>query len=585
VSSNVLPFPQPAPIGRIPDEAPAAAPTVSGDSPYTPLNLPPVETKHPMPDLGKEADPQNLGAVSHAGAVAFLADKVLRGAVQGIAQKQAHQQDQYNKKLSAQQTVFNDVSKQFHDIDHSAKAGSFTGPPGPDGQPTFVPSKEWKDAQNRVLAVWQPLMATMGEKIPQQGKGKKKQSDNPVSQVYAAAVQTGPAVFHQSPSPAERRGYLQGAQTAATQATTQGIAATAGQDTETAKARLASLIAKPDQTDQDKAEIDKIKEQLSPLPKTTGVTNMRYRKGPNGETMEYRVDPSGNEIPDTERPLSTAASVPKPLQYDPKTDQVVDVKSGKRWSVGEKGMPVEVASVFKGANSATFEKQQRALQLLGAHTDAALSSHAVQVPDPNNPGNTIWMPVGQAIKTGASGTGSAEHKGAVNEEAGLVKQELDAKKDFSNASTNLSMMLKTSDAAKKGDGSAQVGILANYLKTVVGGQGTGLRITKAEWDAAAKTRPWMTGIQATFSPAGIMTGAAIAPSQVDQMIQEVHQKTKALHETYQSAQQAAHAPKAVTPKETPETHVFDSKAWAAANPKGDVEAAKTAAKAKGYEVQ
>jgi hypothetical protein len=569
-----LPFPQLEANTPSPAEA---APTVT-DSPYTPLNLPKSETKNPMPDLGPEATPQNLGAVSHAGAVAFLADKVLRGAVQGIAQHQAHQQDQYNKKLSAQQSIYNDQSKQLHDM---AAAGVDPN------------SDEFKQAKNRVLTSWQAVMQSVGEKMPQPGKGgKKKQDDSPLAAVYQGALATGPPVFHQiAPylTPQYQAQKKQGAQTAATQATTAGIAATAGQDTETAKARLAALIAKPDQTDAEKAEVDKLKEQLSPLPKTTGVTNMRYRKGPNGETMEYRVDPSGNEIPDTERPLSAAASVPKPLQYDPKTDQVVDAKSGKRWSVGEKGMPVDVASVFKGANSATFEKQQRALQLLGAHTDAALASHAVQVPDPNNPGNTIWMPVGKAISTGASGTGSAEHKGAVNEEAGLVKQELDAKKDFNNASTNLSMMLKTSDAAKKGDGSAQVGILANYLKTVVGGQGTGLRITKAEWDAAAKTRPWITGIQATFSPAGIMTGAAIAPSQVDQMIQEVHQKTKALHETYQSAQQAAHpAKKTATPAAptgTPQTHVFDSKAWAAANPKGDVEAAKTAAKAQGYEVQ
>lgn len=120
---------------------------------------------------------------------------------------------------------------------------------------------------------------------------------------------------------------------------------------------------------------------------------------------------------------------------------------------------------------------------------------------------------------------------------GLVKQAIDAQKEYNGAFTNLSTMVKTADAAKKGDGAAQVGIISAYLKSVVGGQGTGVRITKAEWDAATGTRPLLKGIEAKFSPDGYMTGAAIAPSQVDQMTREVLAKTTALKETAKAAKQ------------------------------------------------
>ena len=195
------------PIGRIPTEDQSAAPLVPtlnpSDSPYTPLELPTVEPKQiPVPEASPE--PQNLGAVNHAGAIAYVADKILRGALQGYDFAQAHKAEQYNKKLSAQQQVYNDQARQLHAM---AVAGVDPN------------SQEFKDARNRVLASWQATMQTIGERIPQPKKSKKSQQgqasgvdqsnliqrvanhkndpQDALQAVYQGAIATGPPVFHQ----------------------------------------------------------------------------------------------------------------------------------------------------------------------------------------------------------------------------------------------------------------------------------------------------------------------------------------------------------------------------------------------------
>src|ERR1700722_10609930 len=86
------------PIGRVPVDpaltAPSESVTATGsdstslptlnpaDSPCQPLNLPQQDPKGQAP-IPQEEPVQNLGAVSHAGAIAYMADKILRGAMQG----------------------------------------------------------------------------------------------------------------------------------------------------------------------------------------------------------------------------------------------------------------------------------------------------------------------------------------------------------------------------------------------------------------------------------------------------------------------------------------------------------------------
>src|ERR1700690_2202797 len=90
-----------------PSAAPPALPTLNPeDSPYKPLDLP-QQTTHPTAPPPDNKPPDNLGAVSHAGAAAYMIDNVLRGASHGAAVGMQYAADQYNKKLSAVQSLYN----------------------------------------------------------------------------------------------------------------------------------------------------------------------------------------------------------------------------------------------------------------------------------------------------------------------------------------------------------------------------------------------------------------------------------------------------------------------------------------------
>lgn len=113
----------------------------------------------------------------------------------------------------------------------------------------------------------------------------------------------------------------------------------------------------------------------------------------------------------------------------------------------------------------------------------------------------------------------------------LTKQVGKANVDLASATTNLGMMTRSAAEAKKGNGPAQVAITSAYLKGVVGGAGTGVRITKPEWDAAVQTKPWLQGVAAHFTPDGYLAGAVLSPQQIDQMTQEMRYKKSALEES------------------------------------------------------
>ena len=547
------------PIGRIPD-APPAVPTLNpADSPYTPLTLPTVDPKQIVPPEQKPV--QDLGATSHAGGMAYLADQVLRGAMQGFDQAQQRKADQFNKKLAAQQSIYNDQAKQLHDM---AVAGVDPN------------SDEFKQAQNRVLTSWQATMQTIGERIPQPKKSSKSKqgqsSDTDQSNllqrvlnhkndpqdalqaVYQGAIATGPPVLHQIQpylSPAYRAKQQQAAQTQGSQASTAATTADTGATVADINNQLAHAVQSGASQDQIDALI-KQRDELSPSAKFPIQGIEKYRIV-NGVEHVYRVDENGKEIEGSDHVRSATASVVKPMKYIAATDTVQDPNTGKSYGANDPNLPPEIASVFQGVKRALANKS---VTTTGTHT-VMVQQGDTTVPVEVETTSTKTVGGGGAAHTAgpaapsSSATPKAAHgPGVVStgspvgykdspEYKQLIKQATDAQKDFNSASTNLSTMLKTVKEAKQGDGAAQVAIVSAYLKTVVGGQGTGVRITKPEWDAAVKTRTIPEGIAATFSPDGYLTGAAISPQQVDQFINAVHQKTKALYENAQSTKQRA----------------------------------------------
>lgn len=567
-----------APIGRIPDDP--AIPTLNpADSPYKPVELPQEQSAAPAPPP-EQQPPQNLGAVSHAGAAAYMIDQVLRGASHGAAVGMAYSADQYNKKLTALQGLYNDQAQQMYQIAKEGRAGTFTGPAGPDGKPTFAPTQEFKQAQQRMLASWQAMMQVVGQRIPQQKKGKGKSAQGgqddqtallqqaldhkgdpnaALAATYQLGLKVGPPVVHQIAGFLTPE-YVTQQRTAAKTQNSQATAAASTADTSATVADINNKLAHAVQSGAPQEEIDtliKQRDELSPSAKFP-IAGVQRSGQVDGKWYEWRVDENGKEIPDTRRPLSTAglgAKAPKlgwtkvdgkwgSQNYDPETNQPIPGTFDS-----SKLPPANVLSLFPqehtfhnfyvdaDGNRKEFSATNTSQRDLPGGIGESGGTPPATTPNTGKPATS--SPTAKTPATPGGGSVRAIDYVGSPEYKQLIKQATDAQKDFNSASTNLSTMLKTAAEAKRGDGAAQVGIISAYLKTVVGGQGTGVRITKPEWDAAVKTRPFLEGIKASFSPDGYLTGAVISPQQVDQMVNEVHQKTKSLFENVDAAKKQA----------------------------------------------
>lgn len=295
-SGSTVPFPVP-PAAASPDAATSSAPALPtlnpGDSPYKPLNLPQEQPRQKQPDQ-QQQQPPNLGATSHAGAAAYLIDNILKGASHGYAQGQQIAADQYNKKLNATQSLYNDQAAQLYDLAKSGRAGTFTGPAGQDGKPTFVPSDEFNQIKGRMKVSWDAMMDTVGARIPQPKKSKKGGStetsgDDPqallkqamdhkgdpqgaLAATYQLGLKIGPPVIHQitgflTPEYVARQ--KQGAQTSDNQSQAAVSSSHAGLTTAQMQDELQTLQAKKEPTDADKSRITQLREALSPIPRTT----------------------------------------------------------------------------------------------------------------------------------------------------------------------------------------------------------------------------------------------------------------------------------------------------------------------------
>ena len=691
------------------------------DSPYKPLDLPQQEVRTPPPQP-ENKPPDNLGAVSHAGAAAYLIDNVLRGASRGVAIGQQYAADQYNKKLSAVQSLYNDQAQQLYTMAKEGRAGTFSGPPGKDGKPTFVESPEFSQAKGRMLVAWQAMMDTVGQRIPQGKKGKKggggqgggqavgaggpagqgmdpamiqqaldHQGDpqGSLAAIYQIGRSIGPPVVHQvagflTPEYIEKQ--QQAATTQRTQAQTEGT--TAQNQLDVAKAQATKnrvlLIPENQRTDKDKQDLSSAEDILAPGAKPSAAVYKEYasladpslrqwfdvtKETPQGWTAvavgaganrapkegwtkidgrwgSQLYDPNTNQpipgtfntskvppanvqnlfprentfrnffvdsngvrqeytsqntsqrnlppglgqteggggggaaagaggggtaprtmvtpnpkglvepgnIPIDNRPVINNADGTHSSEYsvsfadDNGREVLVPTVVNGRFLTPDGKKPKEGSAEEKAMFKAAWEHYKQTGENLGKFDNASdADAYAQQLHNRGNkpspgarPATRSATPSG-APRTGGGPGGSLHpiaYQGSV-EYKNLIKQATDAKKQADGVLANYATMVKTSVAAKQGSGPAQVGILAAYLKSVVGGQGTGVRITKAEWDAATNSRPWLKGITARFSPDGYLSGTALAPSQIDQMINEVHQRSKSLLDTVATTQQRA----------------------------------------------
>jgi hypothetical protein len=253
-----------------------------------------------------------------------MIDKVLKGASQGYAQGQQYAADQYNKKLAATQTLYNDQAAQLYDLAKSGRAGTFSGPPGKDGKPTFVPSDEFNQAKGRMLVAWQAMMQTVGQRIPQpkKSKGKAGGQDTGVGSggasgaaggdpnellqqalnhkgdpqgslvaTYRIGLAIGPPVIHQIGgflTPAYIAQQQQGAQTAATTSTTAGVTAGNQLTDQQALAERNRVLAIPEstRTEADKQKLSSAEDILAPQAKAAPANYKQFISA-DGKTRRW----------------------------------------------------------------------------------------------------------------------------------------------------------------------------------------------------------------------------------------------------------------------------------------------------------
>lgn len=285
--------------------------------PYQPNQVADPKPATPSPFGGQPGYQFKPEAISHGGAIAGLMDNVLRGAVNGLAAKHAQSAMQLKKKSDDLNASYNQDAQRLYQM---AQAG--VDPKTP----------EYQSALSAVNGSWGALQDFRGNLLEQQNggkkkaKGKKEDEQNPIQVLlnknappgeHAAAAYTVSQKLGYAPVIGQIASLNtpQAQQQRATQATQAGTSqATAGAQKDQAELaqKITALTVKDKRTPEEDAQLDGLKKEYTDLSATLhpqkipagGLT--RYRKDAKGNTLEYKIDGEGNEIPDTERPLSSA---------------------------------------------------------------------------------------------------------------------------------------------------------------------------------------------------------------------------------------------------------------------------------------
>ena len=308
-----------------PASSPGALPSLTpADSPYQPLDLPQVAapTVHPLP---QQQPTQNLGAVNRAGAFAYIANQVLRGAVQGYDAGRIQHAQQFNKKLSALSNLQNQLGQQY--VEAYNDVGSSR--PGMTPQEILADPKV-KQLHNQLLAVHQTTQEAIQSYLPATGagtgskssKGTKQQQQkknlmerlfgqdsNEALQAYSeVAHQLGPTAFYQVASPQQLNALYQQRQNAATQTELSSASEQNKLTLEKAISEYADAVKSGDQDKMAQAlsRVDAIKSAESPerSPKYVNITDGAGHIQTIDETREGI--PSGWHLTGT-----SAGSIPK----------------------------------------------------------------------------------------------------------------------------------------------------------------------------------------------------------------------------------------------------------------------------------
>jgi hypothetical protein len=107
--------------------------------------------------------------------------------------------------------------------------------------------------------------------------------------------------------------------------------------------------------------------------------------------------------------------------------------------------------------------------------------------------------------------------------AAAQKEVKKARSDYDSAIDRQTTMHQNLDAGLKGDQQAMLSLVANHIGMTLGAQ-KGARITRAVWDEATSSAPWLAKLGAKFSDDGYLSGVTLTPEQMRQMVDLGDQK-------------------------------------------------------------
>ncbi len=113
---------------------------------------------------------------------------------------------------------------------------------------------------------------------------------------------------------------------------------------------------------------------------------------------------------------------------------------------------------------------------------------------------------------------------------GAAKAVNDTKADLNASLDRQATMDDIAQAAMNGDQQAQFAILANHIAMTLQQPKVSARPTKAMYEEAAASLPWMQKITKTFDSDGLLSGLTLSPDQVQKMVNLAHAKTKVMQE-------------------------------------------------------
>ncbi len=118
-----------------------------------------------------------------------------------------------------------------------------------------------------------------------------------------------------------------------------------------------------------------------------------------------------------------------------------------------------------------------------------------------------------------------------------ARKEVDGSfKDYNSSLDRMVTMDKNLEAGLKGDQQAMLSLVTNHIGMTLGAQ-KGARITRAAFDEAVASTPWLQKVGAKFDERGYLSGVTLAPDQMHSMVKLAHEKVETQADSYHRMQE------------------------------------------------